>query len=495
LIALLLGVVCQASAQISPSAQIPNVWDEDALRTLEIPLAVPDRSPVHISADYYYRIPVRPIYRSYPIYAPGREPAGYLDRLREREPEIVFDASILRTQEDWIRAGELVFDAPLSYAPLSSPAPNSPDYYRETGVRLAKEGTLPYLRYFIRKKGVIEVGINSCRHCHTRVMPDGSVVKGAQGNPPLGPTAAFQMRKALAAGNADSEQAAARRQLVAIRNFGVPWIQPDPLPPANSVENTVGRLQAAIPGVSLREGTNPNFPAQIPDLIGVKERHYLDHTGLVQHRSIADLMRYAALNQGAQLLAKYGDFIPAGRNFHDLPDPSTQSRYSDEQLYALALYLYSLKPPPNPNKFDSLAERGKRVFEREGAGCHTPPLYTNNRLTPVEGFRIPDEHRNKYDILPNVIGTDPNSAMKTRRGTGYYKVPSLKGVWYRGPFEHNGSVATLEDWFDLRRLRDDYVPTGFKPFGVASQAVQGHEFGLELSPEDKHALLAFLRTL
>ena len=38
--------------------------------------------------------------------------------------------------------------------------------------------------------------------------------------------------------------------------------------------------------------------------------------------------------------------------------------------------------------------------------------------------------------------------MQAMRGTGYYKVPSLKGVWYRGPFEHNASIATLEDWFD-----------------------------------------------
>jgi len=38
--------------------------------------------------------------------------------------------------------------------------------------------------------------------------------------------------------------------------------------------------------------------------------------------------------------------------------------------------------------------------------------------------------------------------MLTRKGTGYYKVPSLRGLWYRGPYEHDGSVATLEDWFD-----------------------------------------------
>ena len=101
----------------------------------------------------------------------------------------------------------------------------------------------------------------------------------------------------------------------------------------------------------------------------------------------------------------------------------------------------------------------------------------------------------RYDILPVMVGTDPASALTTRRGTGYYKVPSLKGVWYRGPFEHNGSVATLEDWFNPARLREDYVPTGFKGYSVRTRAVKGHEFGLYLSAGDKQALLAFLRTL
>ena len=83
----------------------------------------------------------------------------------------------------------------------------------------------------------------------------------------------------------------------------------------------------------------------------------------------------------------------------------------------------------------------------------------------------------------------------TRRGTGYYKVPSLEGVWYRGPFEHNGSVATLEDWFDPLRLHDAYAPTGWKGDGVETRPVRGHEFGLQLSADDKQALIAFLKTL
>lgn len=108
---------------------------------------------------------------------------------------------------------------------------------------------------------------------------------------------------------------------------------------------------------------------------------------------------------------------------------------------------------------------------------------------------MPEEHKARYDILPVVVGTDPRLTMETRRGTGYYNVHSLRGVWYRGPFEHNGSVATLEDWFDARRLRDDYIPTGFKGYRVKTRAVKGHEFGLKLSGDDRTALIAFLKAL
>ena len=93
------------------------------------------------------------------------------------------------------------------------------------------------------------------------------------------------------------------------------------------------------------------------------------------------------------------------------------------------------------------------------------------------------------------VGTDPRTALQTKKGTGYYKVPSLKGLWYRSPLEHNGSVLTLEDWFDPKRTRDDYRPTGFRGHGHETRAVKGHEFGLDLAPDDKAALIAFLRTL
>lgn len=472
---------------------VPKTWDDDAVASIDVPLADASRTPVHVSSEYYYRIPAQPIYKTYPIYAPGKEPPAYMEWLEQQEPEIVFDPSKLKTETDWIKAGEIVFDQFVFVGGSFVYDVRDPKWYEQTQIPLAKDGTMPFFRYVIRRKGKVEIGAFSCGTCHTRAMPDGTVVKGAQGNFPDERTNAFLLRK-LAAGTKQQRETLPRIRQFFHSSWTTPWLKPDPQERVDqmSTEELAATLDAIPPGVIPRFHTSLFSPSVVPDLIGVKGRRYLDRTGLIQHRSIGDLMRYAALVQGGERLDRFGDF----KLRDPLPDPATQIRYSDEQLYALALWLYSLKPPSNPNEFDAVAARGQKVFEREGCGmCHTPPLYTNNKLTPVQGFTPPGDQLKKFDILPISVGTDPGLALKTRKGTGYYKVPSLKGVWYRGPFEHNGSVATLEDWFDPRRLRDDYVPTGFKGYGVTHRAVPGHRFGLDLSEEDRRALIAFLKTL
>ena len=474
--------------------EIPKTWVDSEMPLLELPLVAYDYTPVQVSADYYYSIPVRPIYKSYPIYAPGKEPPGYLEWLKEQKPEIAFDASRLKTREDWIKAGELVFNAPVFFNALNTLQDvRNPEWYQKSGVPIAKDNTMVYSTYVIREQGKVDVGEFSCATCHTRVLTDGSVVRGAQSNYPLGQLDGMDIGKHVGTSNEKRFKERARGGFRL--GYHVPWVKPDTLEQFDKLSLAeFAEMNAALPpGVQARPGVSFFVPVQVPDLIGVRDRRYLDHTGLQLHRSIVDMMRYAALNQGASFLARYGDFTPRGQT---LPEPSKLQRYSDEQLYALALYIYSLKPPPNPNKLDAEAVRGRQIFRREGCDvCHTPPLYTSNKLTPALGFTVPEEHRKKYDIFPRSVGTDPDLALKTRRGTGYYKVPSLKGVWYRGPFEHNGSVATLEDWFDPRRLNDDYVPTGFRGMGVKTRAVKGHPFGLDLSESERAALIKFLKTL
>ena len=471
--------------------KIPKTWKTSDVEALEVPLANPKHSPIHISEVAYYRIPVRIIYKTYPVYHPSREPAGYMDWLKQQEPEIAFDISRLRTREDWVKAGEVVFNAPTSYAPVFFSAANlrDPSFLEKTGMPVAKDGTVPFARWVIRRRGEVELGSMGCNTCHTRVMTDGAVVPGAQGNNPGDRQGASMLRGVAQAGDPVK---VLERIRAFTRQFEMPWLPDDPNRRAQemSLDELVGTREEIPPGVTARSNTSMFVPPQIPDLIGVEERRYLDHTGLVRHRGIGDLMRYSSLVQDMSRYDRYGDLEPLK------PDAGHAARYSDEQLYALVLYLYSLQPPPNPNRFDAVAVRGKKIFEREGCEhCHTPPLYTNNQLIPVDGFEPPADHKQRFDIMETRVGTDSRYALETHKGTGYYKVPSLKGVWYRGPFEHNGSVATLEDWFDLARLRNDYVPTGFKGYDGRTRSVKGHRFGLDLSAEEKEALIAFLKTL
>ena len=468
--------------------EIPKTWDASSLAALEVPLPDPRYSPVAVPVEYYYRVPVRPVYKTYPVYAPGREPEHYLEWLREQEPQVAFDPARLRSEADWIKAGELVFDAPFGFNFVISVSDvRNPAWFEHVRPPITKTGVMPFATYVIREKGKIELGTFACAMCHTRVLPDGKIVKGAQGNFSIDRANGFGFRRAPV-----FVPRGVYRTLA-----GAPWLKPDPADLADtmSAEELAAQFDAAPAGVVIRHRSSMNYPVAIPDLIGVKNRRYLDRTGLVQHRGIGDLMRYAALNNEMDFLSKFGDFIPRGQNYQTLPEPSTQLRYSDEQLYALSLYLYSLKPPRNPNGPSALTRRGKQIFNGSCAGCHTPPLYTNNKLIPTRGFTVPEDHKGKYDVMMVEIGTDPGLTLGTRRGTGYYKVPSLQGLWYRGPFEHNGSVVTLEDWFDPKRLSAEYVPTGFKGFGMQTRAVRGHEFGLNLSTDDKRALIAFLRTL
>jgi hypothetical protein len=485
------GAGCGVSRPAPPpgraSRPIPKTWDDAKMAGFELPLADASVKVTHATAEQYYRIPERKLLKSYPIYAPGKEPPGYMEWLKEQEPEPAFDATKLETDDDWVKAGEVVFDAPITSNELSYVSDvRNPGWYEKNRVPVAADGTMPFLRYVVRKKGEVEVGSFSCAMCHTRVMPDGTAVKGAQGNFPFDRVFAADLK---------ARSSVETVRLLTRQLFAAPWLRDDPHARFEqmSLDDFVAAYEAIPPGVMTRFSSSLLYPPQVPDLIGVKDRRYLDHTGLVRQRTIEDLMRYIAVVQGEDLLVHFGDFTPLG---NPPPPPEALVRYSDEQLYAAALYLYALRPPPNPNPYDALAARGERVFKREGcATCHAPPLYTNNGLTPVDGFKVPEEQRQLDNIVDYSVGTDPNLALFTRRGTGYYKVASLRGVWYRGPFEHNGSVATLEDWFDPRRTGDNYVPTGFRGAGVEKRAVKGHDFGLKLSKAERGALIAFLKTL
>jgi hypothetical protein len=104
-----------------------------------------------------------------------------------------------------------------------------------------------------------------------------------------------------------------------------------------------------------------------------------------------------------------------------------------------------------------------------------------------------------------------------RRSPGYQNV-LLDGVWARGPFLHNGSVPNLRDLLEVPESRtkvfyrgyDVYDPerVGFTTAGpdaerfgfkyetsLPGNSNSGHLFGTDLSPDDKNALVEYLKGL
>lgn len=474
--------------------EIPKTWDSQKLATWATPIAGLNVRPTHPPEADYYAAPIDN-YRTYPVYAPGREPAGYWEMLQKIGPKRLIDTSELRTKRDWIEAGQAVFEqldhlSLRSYDPAIISAVRSPELLNKLPY-VSPDGTLRLLRWVPTEKGVA-IGHTNCGSCHIREERDGTRING----PPARGEAANPIRRLVGGedvANAPFHIAESLAQRM-YRAFAVPWVKDDVHERLKQMsDDELGALNASVglsKGVIVRWNGSVFFPAKVPDLIGVADRKYLDHTGSHLNRGTGDLMRYAALVS----YAESADFGP--HRMLSAEQRKMWGRLPEEALYALALYIESLQPPPNPNAPDDNSRAGEKLFRSEGcAGCHVPPLYTNNKLTLAEGFTPPQNPPSTLDVLPVSVGTDPALALKTRKGTGYYKVPSLKGIWYRGHYLHDGSVASLEEMFDPDRLSATHVPGGYTPPDKPQRSIKGHEFGLRLKPEERKQLIAFLRTL
>ena len=428
--------------------QIPRSWDEEALKDWATPLAGLNARPSHMPAKEYYALPVENL-KTYPVYFPGREPEGYWEMLQKVGPKPLIEPEKLKSEADWVKAGQVVFEeAPSMTSRSMDPKAIAAARSAETfaGVNPLPDGTIRFLGWLPTKDGLALQSTGACTGCHQQFTADGRPVSGAPS------------RLARPAGRGQTAAGGALRQSLRspqILDGGGPFLmgtgpigeklyQAYAVPWRSDAINDQWKATTDAEWFTLREafrasGAVPrwngslHYPAKTPDLIGIKDRKYIDHTATHLHRGIGDLMRYAALILSAETV----DFGP-----HRMLSANTkriQARLSDEMLYALALYIYSLEPPPNPNALDEKAQLGQKVFAREGCvNCHTPPFYTNNKLTLAEGFKPPDKIAS-LDVLPVSVGTDPGLALKTRKGTGYYKIPSLQGVWYRGRYLHDGT--------------------------------------------------------
>ena len=474
-------------------AQTPKIWDEKFLADWATPVAALKIRPAHYTPAEYYAAPADNL-RTYPVYLPGKEPPGYWEELQKKKPEPLVDVSKIRTTQDWIAAGALAFsDLDSPEARTNDPALIAKARDPQTFANVAglADGTVREPRWVVTERGVM-LTTSSCSSCHANVrnrtiqfaMPPGRPVGAPPGDGPASPVGAFP---SLRAGRFTGVSTGT----VMRRMFDVPW-DPDPrMDPFFKL--TDGNLGAAAGGhgVIARPNGSLLYGTRIPDLQILRYSRYADATGTHRLRGPEDVARYGALITGA-------DPMTFGTH-RMLPDSErhVKDRYADEVLYAIGVYLLSLEPPKNPNPPPAdLVKRGQQVFEREKCGvCHPAPNYTTGELTPALGFDVPDNHPNFADVRDESVGTDPGLAMRTRKGTGFYKIPTLRGLWYRPRLLHDASILTLEELFDAARLDPQYERKGWSPPGVTRGAIRGLEFLTRLSAEDKAALIAFLRSL
>jgi len=124
--------------------------------------------------------------------------------------------------------------------------------------------------------------------------------------------------------------------------------------------------------------------------------------------------------------------------------------------------------------------RGFELFFTEEGDCfhcHIDPLFTNL------GF-----HNNALDAVENM-----DEGYKKVTGSeldhGKFKVPSLRNLIYTAPYMHDGRFKTLReviDFYSEGLQQSDYADSNMKNI---------HKGGIQISEEDKDAMIAFLLTL
>ncbi|MFO0889517.1 MAG: di-heme-cytochrome C peroxidase [Isosphaeraceae bacterium] len=115
------------------------------------------------------------------------------------------------------------------------------------------------------------------------------------------------------------------------------------------------------------------------------------------------------------------------------------------------------------------------------------------------------------------LGLDPSAAATRALAAPQYKARPLNGAWATAPYLHNGSVPNLSELFKpaARRMKSFSIGTltydplnvgfrtdapGFPKFdtsapGSSNMGHEGDEYGTNLSDEEKHQLLEYLKTL
>ena len=165
----------------------------------------------------------------------------------------------------------------------------------------------------------------------------------------------------------------------------------------------------------------------------------------------------------------------------------------------------------SPQALTDVEQRGLNLFRRNDCtDCHTGPELTAASFGSVTRGGLVGRIRNgvgpdigffRTGVRPiaedvglggdNDLGTPLSLAVSQSSAprqivNGLFKTPGLRNVEFSGPYFHNGGQATLEQVVDFYSRAGDFPSDGNIGRGVRR---------LNLSPDDRAALVAFLKTL
>jgi mono/diheme cytochrome c family protein len=317
------------------------------------------------------------------------------------------------TEEEWIALGRRVFfEYPIRADRTYEALAGLEGGLEAAGFLRDADDSWVGLRVFEDETGALKVG-NTCAQCHASY-------EGAD-EPALDGVLS----------NRDMDIGAARLLVLGL--------VPGELPPEQE-STAVGELDRLGPGRADVMPDGAFNPFAFPDFGGLGDLPLLHHNANWTQRGIATL----AVRCETLFITSSGQ----------------ATRIPRVLAWALAVWQRSL-PPPAPLDADPSEDSaaGAEVFAAQGCDeCHVPPLYSSDRLVSVGS-----------------IGTDPSAGLSPVRGTGSYRVPSLRGVGRTAPYLHDGSVGSLSEFLSPDR------------------EAPGHPYGQDLPPDEVAALISFLR--
>jgi cytochrome c peroxidase len=298
-------------------------------------------------------------------------------------------------------------------------------------------------------------------------------------------------------------------------------------PPNNSVEMSANGRSFAKLGkkmLSLRPLGRQAVAADDSHLAGVRDP---SGTGLSTS--------YSALVQSAFKPEWWGSgvIVDGAGNPVASPTPGSTGQFSQMEFnfslfWGLAIQLYETQLVSDQTRFDqflagnnnaltSQEQQGFSIFGGKGqcAKCHSGPELTSAAVSQVTGnltqpigligggSALADTGWFNTGVRPTaeeigIGGTDPfgNPLSEARRANpagplavdGAVKTPQLRNIELTGPYMHNGGMDTLEQVVDFYSRGGDFADAN-------APNVSDRIRNLQLSPDEKAALVAFLKSL